>query len=103
MNFFVKRSVDAKEMNTIVLGLKQFSMNLFGTLPGPILFGSVIDMSCNYWHTDESGQRVCKLYNNQKFSFGFAMLGMGFKTICFLLIVSSLFITKHRRRKNVTG
>jgi len=90
-------------MNTIVLGIKQFSMNLFGTLPGPILFGSVIDMSCNYWHMDESGQRVCKLYNNEKFSFGFAMLGMGFKAICFLLIVASLFITMNRRRKNVTG
>ena len=49
-------------MNTIVLGLKQFFMNAFGTIPGPILFGTVIDATCSYWHTDSQNQSVCKIY-----------------------------------------
>lgn len=96
-------SVNSKEMNTIVLGLKQFFMNALGTIPGPILFGSVIDLTCNYWHTDSSGQRVCKMYNNQKFAMGFGMLGMGFKTICFVLMLFSLIISIRKRRNRTNN
>ena len=94
-------SVDSPEMNTIVLGLKQFFMNAFGTIPGPILFGSVIDTTCSYWHTDSHGQHVCKMYNNRNFALGFGLLGMGFKAVCFVLIILSLvFSTAKRRRLN---
>ena len=92
-------SVNSKEMNTIVLGLKQFFMNGFGTIPGPILFGSIIDLTCNYWHTDSSGQRVCKMYNNQKFALSFGMLGIGFKMICLMLVVLSLIVSLRKQRK----
>lgn len=85
--------VDAKEMNTIILGLKQFFMNAFGTIPGPILFGSVIDATCTYWHTDSQNQSVCKIYHNRNFALGFGFLGIGFKTVCFLLVAVSLLIS----------
>lgn len=85
--------VNSKEMNTIVLGLKQFFMNAFGTIPGPILFGTVIDATCSYWHTDSQNQSVCKIYNNKKFALGFGLLGIGFKTICFILVVLSLLFS----------
>ena len=94
--------VDAKEMNTIVLGLKQFFMNAFGTIPGPILFGTVIDATCSYWHTDSQDQSVCKIYNNQKFALGFGLLGIGFKAVCFVLIVLSLlFSIRARKTKSI--
>ena len=93
--------VDAKEMNTIVLGLKQFFMNSLGTVPGPILFGTVIDATCSYWHTDSQDQSVCKIYNNEKFALGFGLLGIGFKTICFVMVILSLFFSI-RSKKSVT-
>jgi hypothetical protein len=86
--------VEMKEMNAVALGMKQLVMNAFGTIPGPILFGTVIDSTCNYWHFDSLGQRVCKIYNNQNFSFGFGMLGIGFKATCFVLILLSLIFQK---------
>lgn len=89
-------------MNTIGLGLKQFFMNALGTIPGPILFGTVIDASCNYWHTDSQGQKVCKMYNNQVFARNFGSLGMGFKAICFILMLISLIISMRRRRNSTT-
>ena len=61
------KSDEAKKMNGVALGLKQFFMNAFGTIPGPILFGALIDRTCTYWHTDSQGQYTCKLYNNGKF------------------------------------
>lgn len=37
--------IDAQDMNSIGLGIKQFFMNAFGTIPGPILFGKAIIMT----------------------------------------------------------
>jgi hypothetical protein len=91
--------IEAKEMNSIGLGLKQFFMNALGTIPGPILFGSVIDMTCTYWHMDQNNQRVCKIYDNKGFAFNFGLLGVGFKTACLLLVILSLFLTS-RNKKN---
>ena len=93
-------SVDSNEMNTIGLGLKQFFMNALGTIPGPILFGSLIDASCSYWHTDAQGQRVCKLYDNRVFARNFGSLGIGFKVVCFVLMAVSLAMSVRRRRRS---
>lgn len=94
--------VNSKEMNTIVLGLKQFFMNAFGTIPGPILFGTVIDATCSYWHTDSHDQSVCKVYNNRKFALGFGLLGIGFKAVCFFLIILSLiFSIRSSKKRNI--
>ena len=92
--------INAKEMNSIGLGMKQFFMNAFGTIPGPILFGSVIDSTCTYWHTDQSNQSVCKMYNNKNFALGFATLGIGFKCVCFFLIILSIVIVERKKRKD---
>ncbi|RNA26631.1 solute carrier organic anion transporter family member 1A2 isoform X1 [Brachionus plicatilis] len=89
--------IDNEEMNSIGLGFKQFFMNAFGTIPGPIIFGSVIDSTCIYWHDDVNDQSVCKLYNNEKFAFGFGVLGVGFKTVCFILIVLSIRFAKKQQ------
>ncbi len=92
-----QESDEAKEMNTVVLSLKQFFMNLFGTIPGPIIFGTVIDSSCKYWHTDSQDQRTCKLYDNEKFAFSFGVMGMGFKLTCLICVVVSLIIAVKAR------
>lgn len=94
-----EKSDEAKKMNTVALGLKQFFMNAVGTIPGPILFGSVIDLSCKYWHMDSEGQMTCKLYNNMDFSFSFSYLGMGFKFVCLSLVLFSFFYTKYAKKK----
>jgi hypothetical protein len=91
--------IDAKEMNSIGLGIKQFFMNAFGTIPGPILFGTVIDSTCTYWHTDQTGQSVCKLYDNKSFALGFGMLGIGFKMVCFTLVILSIMIVRTKATK----
>lgn len=93
--------IDSREMNSIGLGFKQFFMNAFGTIPGPILFGTVIDSTCKYWHTDLKNQRVCKIYNNQQFAFAFGMLGIGFKSVCFFLVILSILFLKRAKGKKL--
>ena len=96
------RCIDGEEMNSIGLGIKQFFMTAFGTIPGPILFGSVIDSTCTYWHLDENGQSVCKMYDNKNFALGMGLLGAGFKFLCFLLVLLSLFYIKRNNKRSRT-
>jgi hypothetical protein len=70
------------EMNAIALGIKHLAMTCIGTIPGPIIFGSVIDLSCKYWYTDCLNQTVCKVYDNQRFSMSYGFMGIGFKLVC---------------------
>ncbi len=91
--------INEKEMNSLGLGIKQFFMTAFGTIPGPILFGSVIDSTCTYWHTDLSNQSVCKMYDNKNFALGMGLLGIGFKFICFVLVILSYFMLKKNKSR----
>jgi hypothetical protein len=70
------------DMNPLALGIKQLAMTGIGSVPGPIVFGSFIDLTCKYWYTDCLNQKVCKVYTNQNFAFTFGTLGVGFKFIC---------------------
>ena len=85
------------KMNSIVHGIKQTVMNLFGTIPGPIYFGMVIDSACTYWHTDSRGESVCKMYDNKNFAFKFGMLGISLKFVCFVLVLLMLFFARRKK------
>jgi hypothetical protein len=91
--------VDHPEMNAIALGLKQLAMTGIGTIPGPIIFGSVIDLSCKYWYTDCLNQKVCKAYDNYRFSMSYGYMGIGFKLICCLTVVMAIVFLKLNRKK----
>ncbi len=86
------------EMNAIALGLRQLSINMFGTIPGPIIFGFVIDMSCKYWYTDCLNQKVCKVYDNNQFAMSYGFLGIGFKITCWISVVTACIILKFQSR-----
>jgi len=89
--------VSDSRMNAIALGIKQLAMTGIGTIPGPILFGAVIDTACKYWYTDCFNQSVCKVYNNDKFSFRFGFMGMGFKCVCAVLTITALLCLKEEK------
>jgi organic anion transporter 4A len=92
--------VDMPEMNAIALGIKQLAMVGVGTIPGPIVFGAVIDLSCKYWYTDALGQKVCKVYNNNSFAYSVGFMGIGFKLLCLILIGMTLgFFNRPKRPK----
>ena len=90
---------DGKQLNSIILGIKQFTYNALGTIPGPILFGAIIDNTCKYWHTNASGQTLCKFYNNRSFAYSFGWLGVGFKALALILIIFCLILANKKARK----
>jgi hypothetical protein len=93
----------APEINPIALGIKQLAMTGIGTIPGPIIFGSFIDLTCKYWYTDCLNQKVCKIYSNRNFSFTFGSLGVGFKFICWLSVFIGFLCLKFQKKKHGKG
>ncbi|XP_022088820.1 solute carrier organic anion transporter family member 4A1-like [Acanthaster planci] len=50
------------------LGVQSLLYRALGTVPGPIIFGSIIDKSCILWEESCDGARQCWLYNNSEMS-----------------------------------
>ncbi|KAM7289822.1 hypothetical protein ISCGN_029950 [Ixodes scapularis] len=71
---------------SVALGLQWVSVRLFGTIVSPILFGSMIDLSCVHWQTLCQSQRgACTVYENSSMSYN--MYGF----LIFLKTLSVLF------------
>lgn len=60
---------------SLSLGLQTILMRAFGTVPGPIVFGFVMDRTCVLWRThDEAVTGSCLIYDN--FSMSISVLGI---------------------------
>ena len=62
-----------------------------GAIPGPILFGYLLDTTCTLWHEEcqESGQ--CWFYNRTDVSLNVMTLGMVVKAAVFVFLCLALF------------
>ncbi|XP_045158609.2 solute carrier organic anion transporter family member 4C1-like isoform X2 [Mercenaria mercenaria] len=66
---------------TFALGLLNFIARVIGTIPGPILYGSVIDSTCRKWGKKCGHNTSCWKYDNARMGEYLAFLGMGFTGI----------------------
>ncbi|CAJ0577134.1 unnamed protein product, partial [Mesorhabditis spiculigera] len=61
----ILRSV-APEHRSVSLGINGFVVSLFATLPSPVMWGKLIDMSCIAWSTKCGETGACSLYDNEQ-------------------------------------
>ncbi|XP_077560543.1 solute carrier organic anion transporter family member 4A1-like [Haemaphysalis longicornis] len=58
------RSLD-EDIKSTGIGLNYVAIRIFGTIPGPMMFGHLIDRSCILWQTSCSGEDgSCAIYDN---------------------------------------
>lgn len=57
-----------------------------GGIPGPIAFGSVIDISCKLWQDQCGHQGSCYLYHNAAMSQYTLMAGIIYKVMLYTLL-----------------
>ena len=63
-------------------------------MPGPILFGAIMDMSCKLWQ-DNCGRRgSCWIYDTDKLATNLVALGMMIKALIFVIFLIAQFIYK---------
>ncbi|XP_059500706.1 solute carrier organic anion transporter family member 4C1-like isoform X2 [Stegostoma tigrinum] len=75
------------------LGIQWLFVRILGTIPGPILFGTVIDMSCILWNKNECGvQGACWTYDNPKMAHLITAIGTVAKVISIVALATASFL-----------
>lgn len=59
----------AVEDKSLSQGLTLMLISLFALIPGPILFGYIIDSTCLIWNTQCGTQGNCQLYDQKHFRY----------------------------------
>ncbi|XP_022104544.1 solute carrier organic anion transporter family member 4A1-like [Acanthaster planci] len=75
---------------SFALGVQWLFARLLGSVPGPILFGNVLDTSCLLWQDDCGSRGACWLYDRQMLAWKLLLIGAGFKGVSFLFFALSL-------------
>ncbi|XP_072030407.1 uncharacterized protein [Amphiura filiformis] len=93
--------VDASQ-RSFALGLQSLIIRGVGLIPGPIVYGSLIDDSCLIWEQSCSGGWTCWMFDNRTLSNITVMLGTGvrFGSILFIFL-AILFYYKPKEPKKV--
>ncbi|KAF2356664.1 Organic anion transporter polypeptide OATP [Trinorchestia longiramus] len=77
-----------EEQRSLALGVQWIIVRLLGTIPGPILFGSIIDYTCRLWQKSCDTQGSCIRYDNfymSRYMLGISFTAKGISTIMFLI------------------
>ena len=80
--FFVStRRCVADEQRALALGVQSVVFRIFGSIPGPIVFGVIFDSACIYWQYECGERGHCWVYDNDNlklraFAMGLAGLGL---------------------------
>ncbi|XP_026319566.1 solute carrier organic anion transporter family member 4A1 [Hyposmocoma kahamanoa] len=53
-----------EDQRSFALGIQWIKVRLLGTIPAPLLFGFLIDLSCSLWDTSCNTTGACLLYDN---------------------------------------
>ncbi|XP_043971837.1 solute carrier organic anion transporter family member 4A1 [Gambusia affinis] len=78
---------------SFALGIQWIVVRTLGSIPGPIAFGSVIDISCILWQDQCGDQGSCYIYHNSAMSQYTLVAGIIFKLLgtIFFLVASILY------------
>ncbi|XP_067885866.1 solute carrier organic anion transporter family member 4C1-like isoform X2 [Heterodontus francisci] len=75
------------------LGIQWVFVRLLGAIPGPILFGTVIDESCVLWNEDDCGGKgACWTYDNPKMAYMLTAIGASCKLISIVTLTAAYFL-----------
>ncbi|XP_039249926.2 solute carrier organic anion transporter family member 2A1-like [Styela clava] len=96
----ILRVVDIMD-KAYAIGLTFLAFRVLAWLPGPMLYGSIIDSTCIYWGRNHCGERGnCKVYNNSLYRFRYYGIMIIFQTITVLSCFALFFVTKRETMKS---
>ncbi|OWF36138.1 Solute carrier organic anion transporter family member 4C1 [Mizuhopecten yessoensis] len=90
------------KQRTFALGIQWFVVRLMGTVPGPIMFGSVIDSSCLIWQEKCGEKTSCWIYDNALLSRNFFIIVFAVKITTSILFVIAYKLYKPPVEKSVS-
>ncbi|ESO98534.1 hypothetical protein LOTGIDRAFT_174219 [Lottia gigantea] len=84
------RSVDEDEMS-MAIGLAEFFNSILAWLPGPIVFGKLVDRVCMIWDSSCNSVGNCVLYSLPDFRYVFNGLICGFELSAVIFLTITLY------------
>ncbi|KAL3892415.1 hypothetical protein ACJMK2_004625 [Sinanodonta woodiana] len=79
---------------TFGMGVKWFFIRMAGSVPGPIIFGAITDLTCKLWN-ERCGERTsCWIYDNYALArnYFFIILGIKSISIIFFILANLLYV-----------
>lgn len=86
-DFIVLRSIPDSQ-RAFGLGVQLTFARIFGSIPGPVVFGAVIDNTCILWQSTEDGSGSCWYYNSYKLRVSMFLLVLAIKVVTALFYVA---------------
>ncbi|XP_054267383.1 solute carrier organic anion transporter family member 4A1-like [Macrosteles quadrilineatus] len=84
------------DQRSLALGIQWMLVRMLGMIPGPLLFGIIIDGTCLYWHAGacSEGEGSCILYDHYLISRSMVLMGCGWKSLEIILFALSIYFYK---------
>ncbi|XP_063820143.1 solute carrier organic anion transporter family member 4C1-like [Pseudophryne corroboree] len=83
------------KQRSFALGVQWTLIRLLGSIPGPIVFGVVIDSSCILWNVNECGSKgACWTYDNSSISYKLIGISAASKLITIIFLFIAYFTYK---------
>ncbi|XP_056393508.1 solute carrier organic anion transporter family member 4C1-like [Hyla sarda] len=90
----ILRCVPDKQ-RSFALGVQWSFIRLLGSIPGPIVFGAIIDSSCILWNLNDCGKKgACWTYNNSGTAYKLIGISAASKTLTIIFLCIAHFIYK---------
>lgn len=85
----------ADSQKSFALGIQWITVRLLGTIPAPIIFGKLIDLSCLRWQTScNSSDGACIFYDNQVMNRNTLILACLLKSLSTVFFISAYTLYK---------
>lgn len=80
MSMYIVRCI-ADEQRSLALGLQSVFFRAIGTIPGPLIFGALFDVSCVYWQEECGDRGNCWVYDNEDLSLRMFGVSIGVRVL----------------------
>ncbi|XP_071854105.1 solute carrier organic anion transporter family member 4A1-like isoform X2 [Apostichopus japonicus] len=83
--------VVSPSQRTTATGLGSLMFRAFGSVPGPIILGTIIDNVCLVWEYDCDGGKTCWMYENKRFANSAFVVLVVCRSLSLLFFIGALF------------
>ncbi|KAF6038322.1 SLCO4C1 [Bugula neritina] len=89
----ILRSVNDKQ-RTFAISMQQMCMRFIGTIPGPLVFGYILDQVCIVWQEKCGSTGSCWVYNSDLMGQHFFIMGVCVKAVTLTLLTIAYCLYK---------
>ncbi|XP_066444470.1 solute carrier organic anion transporter family member 2B1 [Eleutherodactylus coqui] len=96
----ILRSVNPAE-KSLAIGIQFMLMRILAWLPGPVMFGSMIDSTCILWGKKCGAKAACQYYNNSLLRLRYIGLQILFEIGALIFFIAVYFVLRYKEQVKI--